>query len=369
MIAQRLDVVGVGGAGPVAFFLRLARTQLHGAALRRDQCRAHPSIVSFPGQQVPAEHGKTLTLTDIASGWTETAPVLFREQGLLMNVLGKIQRSLPMPLLGLDTDNDTVFMNETVQGWCAARNIAFTRSRPYRKNDQAWIEQKNGAIVRKMVGYRRYEGSDAAAILSELYAASRLYVNMFQPSFKLIEKTRVGAKVTKRYHGPATPCQRLMADTRVSKGTRSMLAALQAKLDPIALLAKMRTCQQQLIDIAASGYSVVGANTDKKLEEFLAGLKDAWQEGIIRSSAKPSRTYRTRVDPFEASAPELENLFENALGQTSRDLFERLCAENPGSYTTQQFRTFQRRHKRWRADRADAMILGSPRPLLSMATA
>ena len=126
----------------------------------------------------PSAHGRfiqTLTLTEIASGWTETPPVLFREQWLLTQVLSNMQRSLPMPLLGLDTDNDTVFMNETVQGWCAARNITLTRSRPYRKNDQAWVEQKNGAIVRKMVGYRRYEGLDAATILGELYAASRLY--------------------------------------------------------------------------------------------------------------------------------------------------------------------------------------------------
>lgn len=319
----------------------------------------------------PSAHGRfiqTLTLTDIASGWTETAPVLFREQGLLTQVLSKMQRSLPMPLLGLDTDNDTVFMNETVQGWCAARNITFTRSRPYRKNDQAWVEQKNGAIVRKMVGYRRYEGPDAATILSELYAASRLYVNMFQPSFKLIEKTRVGAKVTKRYHGPATPCQRLMADTRLSKESRVRLATLLAKLDPVALLAKMRTCQQQLIDIADSGNSVFRDDTDAKLDDFLAGLKDAWKDGIFRLQAKPPRTYRTRVDPFEASASELEHLFENALGQTSRDLFEQLRAKNPESYTSQQFRTFQRRQKRWRAERADAMILGSDLPV-TIATA
>ena len=110
-----------------------------------------------------------------------------------------MQRALPIPLLGLDTDNDTVFMNETIQGWCAAQGITFTRSRPYRKNDQAWVEQKNGAIVRKLVGYRRYVGQDAAALLGELYGAARLFVNIFQPSFKLIEKTRVGAKVTKRY--------------------------------------------------------------------------------------------------------------------------------------------------------------------------
>jgi len=309
----------------------------------------------------PSAHGRfiqTLTLTDIASGWTETAPLLFREQGLLTQVLSVMQRSLPMPLLGLDTDNDTVFMNETIQGWCAARGITLTRSRPYRKNDQAWVEQKNGAVVRKMVGYRRYEGHDAATILGELYAVSRLFVNIFQPSFKLIEKTREGAKVTKRYHGPTTPCQRLITDPRTSEDVKERLATLQASLDPVDLLARMRTYQQRLVDLADGACPPAAVNNDARLEDFLAGLKDAWKVGIFRTTAKPPRTYRTRADPFEASASDLEHLFENALGRTSRDLFEKLCAENPGVYTHQQLRTFQRRQKQWRAERADAMILG-----------
>lgn len=274
-------------------------------------------------------------------------------------MLSATQRSLPMPLLGLDTDNDTVFMNETVQGWCAARGITFTRSRPYRKNDQAWVEQKNGAIVRRMVGYRRYEGHQATTLLGELYAVSRLFVNIFQPSFKLIEKTRKGAKVTKRYHGPATPCQRLMADPRTTDDVKVRLAALQASLDPVELLARMRTCQQGLVDLADRTGPPEGHKDDVRLDDFLAGLKDAWKVGLLRPIAKPTRTYRTRPDPFGAAAADLEDLFENALGKTSRDLFEQLCGENPGVYTNQQFRTFQRRQKKWRAERADAMILAS----------
>src|SRR5579864_1250748 len=91
-----------------------------------------------------------------------------------------------------------------------ATRVELTRSRPYRKNDQAWIEQKNGAIVRKLVGYRRFEGLAAARAITRLYAASRLFVNFFQPSFKLAAKQRDGAKVTKRYHAPQTPCERLL---------------------------------------------------------------------------------------------------------------------------------------------------------------
>jgi len=209
-----------------------------------------------------------------------------------------------------------------------------------------------------MVGYRRYEGHDAATILGELYAVSRLFVNIFQPSFKLIEKTREGAKVTKRYHGPTTPCQRLITDPRTSEDVKERLATLQASLDPVDLLARMRTYQQRLVDLADGAGPPAAVNNDARLEDFLAGLKDAWKVGIFRTTAKPPRTYRTRADPFEASASDLEHLFENALGRTSRDLFEKLCAENPGVYTHQQLRTFQRRQKQWRAERADAMILG-----------
>lgn len=115
------------------------------------------------------------------------------------------------PLLGFDTDNDGVFMNETIRGRCEAAKVEFTRSRPYRGNDQAHVERKNGAIVRRMVGYRRSTGITAATGLARLYRSMRLHVNFFQPSFKLMEKTRDGARVTKRHHSPLTPFRRVQA--------------------------------------------------------------------------------------------------------------------------------------------------------------
>ena len=148
---------------------------------------------------------QTLVLTDIATGWTECAPLLVREQTVLTEVLTALREAMPFPLLGFDTDNDSVFMNETVRDYCAEHGIMLTRCRPYRKNDQAFVEQKNGAVVRHIVGYRRYEGLDAASALATLYASVRLFVNVFQPSFKLAEKERDGARVRKRYHAPATP--------------------------------------------------------------------------------------------------------------------------------------------------------------------
>ncbi len=158
---------------------------------------------------------------------------------------------LPFPLLGFDTDNDTVFMNETVRDYCAAEKIEFTRCRPYRKNEQAHVEQKNGEIVRRMAGYRRYEGLAAAAgQMATLYAPARLFVNAFQPCFKLAEKTCNGAQVKKRYHKPMTPCDRLLVDARVSTESRERIVELRADIDPVRLLAEIRSAQRALVSLA-----------------------------------------------------------------------------------------------------------------------
>src|SRR4051795_3160115 len=150
-------------------------------------------LVAHSGPSASGSFVQTLVLTDIATGWTECGPLLVREQGLLSAVLTELRKLLPFDLLGFDTDNDSVFMNETVRDYCQAAGIAFTRCRPYRKNDQAFVEQKNGAVVRRIVGYRRRERWAAAAALARLYATVRLFVNFFQPSFKVaidIGKTR-----------------------------------------------------------------------------------------------------------------------------------------------------------------------------------
>ena len=133
-------------------------------------------LVAHSGPTAQGSFVQTLVLTDIASGWTECAPLLVREQRLLTEVLTEVRKLLPFALLGFDTDNDSVFLNETVRDYCQAAGVVFTRCRPYRKNDQAWVEQKNGAVVRRIVGYRRLEGLEAAAALAQLYGSVRLFV-------------------------------------------------------------------------------------------------------------------------------------------------------------------------------------------------
>lgn len=317
-------------------------------------------LVWHSGPTAQGSFVQTLVLTDIATGWTECAPLLVREQTLLTAVLTELRGLLPFALLGFDTDNDSVFVNETVRDYCLAEGIAFTRCRPYRKNDQAFVEQKNGAVVRRIVGYRRLEGLAAAVVLAELYAIVRLFVNFFQPSFKLAEKHREGARVRKRYHQPATPCQRLLADPRTPEEVRQRLRATAATLDPIRLLRDMRSTQQRLVEIADTPGMVMADNTPE-LDVFLSGLRTAWKMGEVRPTAQPKpqpKHGRRRPDPLAPVTAELRAWFEEEPWRVGRELLDRLQVEHPGVYADGVLRTIQRRLKIWRAERAHEMVFG-----------
>lgn len=319
-------------------------------------------LVAHSGPVARGSFVQTLTVTDIATGWTECAPVLVREQSLLTAVLGEMRKWLPFPLLGFDTDNDTVFMNETVRDYCQAAGIAFTRCRPYRKNDQAWVEQKNGAVVRRSVGYRRFEGLEAAAALAQLYRSLRLFVNYFQPSFKLAGKARDGARVRKRYHLPATPYQRLLADPRITDETRRTVEAVYGTLDPVQLLSNIRRAQARLVEIADQPALEATSGAGVSLEQFLVSLRTAWQRGEVRPTLRqPERKKRERrrPDPFLDVTAALRSWFEAEPWRTSRELLERLQAMRPGGFPDGQLRTLQRRLKDWRREKAHAMVFGA----------
>ena len=159
-------------------------------------------LVAHCGDRLVGAFVHTLTLTDIASTWTECVPLLVRTGALVVETIDRLRSALPFRIRGLDIDNGGEFLNETLVTYCVSQGIELTRSRPYRKNDQAWVEQKNGSVVRRLVGYRRLEGTAAAAILARLYTASRLFVNFFQPAFKLKEKFRVGGRHVKEQEVP-----------------------------------------------------------------------------------------------------------------------------------------------------------------------
>jgi hypothetical protein len=320
-------------------------------------------LVAHSGPRANGSFIQTLVLTDIATGWTECMPLLFREQTLLTEVLSQMQARLPINVLGFDTDNDSVFMNSTVKDYCVTNRIEFTRSRPYRKNDQAWVEQKNGAIVRRMVGYRRFEGLEAAAELGRLYDSVRLFVNFFQPSFKLAEKQRDGAQVRKRYHKPAAPYQRLLDDPRTPADVRLQVSAVYATLDPIWLLQDIRARQQKLVEIADTPVATeTGSKSPLTIDQFLASLNTAWREGEINPAAKTrakAPRSRRRPDPLASVSQQIEGWFAAEPWRTAREFLDRLQAEHPQLYRDGHLRTLQRRLKVLRRQAAQTLVLGA----------
>ena len=301
----------------------------------------------------------SFVLTDVCSGWTEMVPLIVREQSLVVEALRILRDQLPVPMLGFDTDNDGAFMNETVFSYCKDESIVQTRSRAYHKNDQAYIEQKNGAVVRRLVGYDRFEGAVATRVLARLYGVARLYVNFFQPSFKLKEKIRTGAKVKKTYHPPATPCDRLLAHSAVLEETKTLLRDEQARLDPVALLHTLRECQTSLAQMA--GRSVPEDIHRADVDEFMRALPLLWKHGEARPTHRqkpiPAREWRTREDRFASVWKEALRWLASHPEGTAQMLFEELQARHPGEFVAGQLRTLQRRVRDWRTQQARALIL------------
>ena len=328
-------------------------------------------LVAHCGDEASGSFVHTLTLTDIASGWTVCVPLVVRQSTLVVDALDQLRTLMPFPLLGFDSDNGSEFVNENVVAFCAQHDIAFTRSRPYRSNDQAWVEQKNGAIVRRLVGYRRLEGLAAADALARLYAASRLFVNFFQPSFKLIEKTRVGARVRKTYDPPKTPCARLLAHPAIADCMKDRLRAIADALDPLQLLDEIRAMQHHLVLLSTKGAPRPLPPAVADLDRFFKGLAVAWKDGEVRpthrTDPRPARDWRTRADPFEGAWSQMRAWLDAEPDRTARELFERLQAAHPGTFPDGQLRTLQRRVKEWRSAAARRLVFrgGSPSPDLS----
>jgi hypothetical protein len=320
-------------------------------------------FVAHCGKSVTGSHLHSLVLTDIASGWTEAAAMVVREQVLVAETVQGIRARLPFPMLGLDVDNDSAFINETLLNYCREHGLELTRSRAYRKNDQAWIEQKNGAVIRKMVGYGRLEGLGPAAALARLHDVARLYVNYFQPSFKLKSKTREGAKVNKKYHVPATPADRLLASDRVSVECKQQLREVFAALDPVELLRQIREAQGRLSSLEVGGQAAPqpAAHPDQRV--FVASLSIAWQNGEVRPThrkqARGSRTWRTRVDPFAEVWPTVEQWLVDSPDASAKEFFLRLQAFAPERFHTGQLRTLQRRVKVWRNEMVRQLVFGA----------
>ena len=263
-------------------------------------------------------------------------------------------------------------MNELVIAWCREQGLEVTRARAYRKNDQAWVEQKNGAIVRRLVGYGRLEGLLAAEGLARLYAASRLHGNLLQPSFKLRQKTRQGARVIKRYHAPEPPVARALAHPALDAMTRERLRTLRQRCDPVVLLSEIRAAQAELgTRVDRRGTTAVrdAAPAPVAVDRFVASLKTAWREGEQRPTHR--RAYRrrkpvpSRCSMLDAVRDDVHGWLDVEPGLSAKEVLAPLQAQAPECFQDSHLRTVQRAVKTWRARSARAIILGGRAMLTS----
>jgi hypothetical protein len=177
----------------------------------------------------------SLNLTDVSTGWTEPVAVMGRAEIRVFGGLKTVEARLPFPVLGLDSDNDSAFINGELIHYCEAKHITFTRCRPYRKNDQAYVEQKNYSVVRRVIGYARYDTDEQLILINQIYVSLRLYINFCLPVMKLIRKERLGSRVKKWYDEAKTPYQRLLEAKTLTAGQKDSLNRQYAKLNPAEL--------------------------------------------------------------------------------------------------------------------------------------
>jgi len=198
-------------------------------------------LVAHCGQTTEGTYLNTLTATDLATGWTECLALPNKTQFAVSQAISKLQQALPFPLLGLDSDNGSEFINDTLYRYCLSEQITFTRSRPYQKNDQAHVEQKNWSVVRHTIGYDRLETPEELALLDSIYSDLRLYINFFQPMLKLVGKLRIDGKTIHRYDQAKTPFRRVLALDSFPVQIKARLADLYVHLNPVVLRTSIDT--------------------------------------------------------------------------------------------------------------------------------
>ena len=203
------------------------------------------------GDTTRGEYCNTLDATDIATGWTETRAVRNKAQVHVFAALQDIVAHLPFPLLGIDSDNGSEFINDQLLRYCTEHDVTFTRSRAYRKNDGCHVEQKNWSVVRQNVGYARFDTPEELAVLREIHTLVRLHTNFFMPSAKLVSKTRDGSKVTKRYDKPPTPYRRVLAHDDVEEKAKNALTAQFTTLNPADLRRRIGKLQDEIYKLNA----------------------------------------------------------------------------------------------------------------------
>ena len=256
---QRLNVRGRSGTKPGTLLKHQIPIRTFAEWDQTQPGFVEIDLVGHDGGLAHGDFCQTLDVTDVASGWTETQAVINKAQVWVFEALQHIRALLPFALKGIDSDNGSEFINDHLLRYTRQEHITFTRGRAWKKNDGCFVEQKNYSVVRRAVGYARYEGPAHLRLLNELYAELRLYTNFFQPVMKLLTKERHGAKVKKTYDRPRTPYQRLCSSTALSKQAKEQLRAQYASLNPAELKRNIVRLQSRLLRIGLRRAQVVSA--------------------------------------------------------------------------------------------------------------
>lgn len=238
-------------------------------------------LVSHDGGNTRGDYCQTLDLTDVCTTWTETKAVKNKAQRWVFEALQEIKDRVPFSILGIDSDNGSEFINDHLLRFCQEKEITFTRSRPYRKNDNCFVEQKNYSVVRRTVGYLRYDTEEELKILNELYGYLRLYTNFFQPVMKLVEKTRVGSKVKKRYDQARTPYQRVLESSHIPEENKQRLKEEYATLNPAKLKRKITKLQDKLIKLTILKKELSKKQQQKDNKDFECILHEATYHAFV----------------------------------------------------------------------------------------
>lgn len=267
---------------------------------------AEIDLVSHSGNSASGDFCYSLNLTDIHTGWTETRAVLGKSQEGVRAALEAVRETLPFPLRGIDSDNGSEFINAHLWWYCQARAIQWTRSRPYKKNDNAHIEQKNWTHVRRLLGYVRYDSEAAREAINDLYGHElRLFQNLFLPSVKLARKERIGSRLRRRYAPPQTPFQRVADSPVVDTERVAQLRRLRETLDPFELSQAIQAKLERIFQLSrnvvngSGNLPVVPPKREtviKRKDHRRAPKQKPRAEKKLKTQARPMRQERQNDD-------------------------------------------------------------------------
>jgi hypothetical protein len=362
-------------------------------------------LVAHCGTTTDGSFLNTLVMTDFYSQWTEFFPLITKNAKEVIAALKEAQATIPFSILGIDTDNGSEFINNALYDFCQKQDIEFTRSRPYKKNDQAHVEEKNGSIIRKVTGYNRFEGFAAEQSLYNLYEKLRLYINYFQPSLKLKSRARNGGKVIKIYDEAKTPYRRLI-NSNISEKIKNKLGIEYDSLDPVSLLSQVQELQKEFMKHAWEKEKKIQENYDKKIQEIKNDCKEI-KEVIAEENIQllkdeavnlkninddnPKKPLKSIKDNFKniklesykftrklrkKSSREKDGLIKNDIfkdvwnedvvielnnnnGIAATEILNKLICKYPEKFHVNHIRTFQRRVAQWREQKRSEIRRGN----------